>query len=463
MEVPHVERSPSHIPVVLDDGRPASASHSVVTRIPGPGARPPTMFDLPDRGRFDELERDILNAAREHEDERERHFMEQEEARERMFADNETRREEETTARRDAILSDLQERFARRPSSILHVPPPGVPGEGVTTEEGAEGAEMDAPGSLLATDEDRASAVHTIHEATAEAASRHAAEILEAVAREREQFALDHEAALNALREVIAQEREAHANEMREVVAREREEAVREREEERERIRLETQEDRARLDEDRDIRIRELEEELARVRAELEEEKARRITDDVETREREREEVLQRDENVRGQLSDLTNLVQEQRDEMARKRELMDQRWEEKNSRMEERDRQFAELRDLVEQLVSDRDEERERLESERVAAADKPSTNFPYDRNRDTNIAFKRLKAYWTSFEGKTRISGEHSMACETVSPLPVVMISYSRLLRQIYGQSQNANTGRQLMLSKPLLTNKSRSTSKG
>ncbi|EIN14498.1 hypothetical protein PUNSTDRAFT_117981, partial [Punctularia strigosozonata HHB-11173 SS5] len=261
--IPLVDRPLSPVPVVQDDGRPPSPTRSAVTHIPPP--RPPTMYDFPDRGRFDDLERNILDAARENEDHRERHFMEQEEARERIFEDNEARREEETAARRDALLSDLEQRFARRPSSILHVPPPGGEGVPIVTQEGDEAA-AEGDGRQSGAD-DQVSVVSTIHHATAEAASRHAAEILEAVALERQQIAADHEAALNSLREAIAQEREVHVLEMREAIRKEREDAMREREEERERIRQELQEDRVRLDDDRDIRVRELEEELARVRA----------------------------------------------------------------------------------------------------------------------------------------------------------------------------------------------------
>jgi hypothetical protein len=57
----------------------------------------------------------------------------------------------------------------------------------------------------------------------------------------------------------------------------------------------------------RSAEIRSLTGELAMVRGELENEKQQRITEEADTRERERQENLERDEAVRNQLGDITN------------------------------------------------------------------------------------------------------------------------------------------------------------
>lgn len=368
---PSEGRYPPEVPIITEERRPASPAGTGMTHVPPP--RPPTHHDFPVQERFEELERSIDAAAREAEDERQQRFLEEEEARNRLFIDNEGRREQETVDRRDALLSDLEQRFARRaPSvrttpSVLHVPPP--------VERPAEGPE----GEHIPEEEGTQSEIETLQSAHAEAASRHAAEIQEAMAMERQTFL-----------ETLQQEREIHATQLREAIEREREEFRKVQEEERERLRIEAEEDRARFGEDREMRVRELEEELARVRAELEEEKGRRIQDDVETREREREAMQERDLDFRNQLVDITNIVQEQRDEMAKKKEMMEERWAEKDVRRTEKDQKLDELRDLVQQLVEERTSERIRLEEER--AAGKPSKFvpvFPFPLT-DTYISYR-------------------------------------------------------------------------
>jgi hypothetical protein len=75
----------------------------------------------------------------------------------------------------------------------------------------------------------------------------------------------------------------------------------------------------------------ELETELAQVKADLEAERALRVSEEADRRERERLEDLERHEAVHAQLSDITNLVQEQRDECVKKKELMDETMERKD------------------------------------------------------------------------------------------------------------------------------------
>ncbi|KAH7904706.1 hypothetical protein BJ138DRAFT_1018746 [Hygrophoropsis aurantiaca] len=76
---------------------------------------------------------------------------------------------------------------------------------------------------------------------------------------------------------------------------------------------------------------------------------------------------------MRGQLGDITNLVQDQRDACAAKKEVADQRWEEKQGRREHKDAQMQELRDMVFRLVEDREADKIRQEEERLANEGKP------------------------------------------------------------------------------------------
>ena len=116
---------------------------------------------------------------------------------------------------------------------------------------------------------------------------------------------------------------------------------------------------------EKDGRITTLEDELTRVRAELEVERQRR-NEDFEMGEREREELIERDENIRAQLGDITNLVQDQRDMSEAKKALMDVRWEEKEARREDKDARMIELRDMVKKIHDDMERDRSKCEVER-------------------------------------------------------------------------------------------------
>jgi hypothetical protein len=333
-----------------EHGEPRAATPTSAVRVP-----PPRRAALPDterartvsgprdlayadaehgrQERFEDLERhlndtaDALNAA---EDRREHAFRENEDARERIFTENEQRRTEEAVERQNQIWRDLEDRLN---AIALPVPPPGTLPVG--TEPGSpepSGIEPEIPS--VHRDDDAVSV-----DSMRRAAVLYADEIKEIVRLEREQ---------------IEREREAAAAE-------------------RERMLADVREERARLDEEREARIRGLEEELATVKAELENERQLKITEEAERHERERMENMERDEAVRAQLGDITNLVQEQRDECARKKELMDQRWEEKMNRRGEKDNQLSGLYDMINKIIEDREAERVRLDEERIAAESKP------------------------------------------------------------------------------------------
>jgi DNA repair exonuclease SbcCD ATPase subunit len=249
----------------------------------------------------------------ESEDQREAEFRRNEEERSRLFDESEQRREAEARQRIGRVTHPLED---HRPDTARGSSPTGAAA-------------------------DSASLAESVRQASQDASVRYATEILETVKSEREE--------LSRLREEAAAERERMAAQLRE----EHEQAT----------------------EAREARIRALEEELAVVKAELENERQLRITEEAETRERERQENLERDEAVRNQLGDITNLVQEQRDLCARKKELMDERWSEKQIRRQDKDNKLDELRELVNRVVQDREADRLRAEEERAAAEARPGS----------------------------------------------------------------------------------------
>ena len=118
---------------------------------------------------------------------------------------------------------------------------------------------------------------------------------------------------------------------------------------------------------------------MAAVKEELRNEREQRMIEEAETREREKQECLERDEGIRNQLSDISNLVQDQATEIQRKRELAEERAAEKMSRREEKDMKFLALQDMVQRIVEDREAERIRAEEERIANEGKPGMHpFP-------------------------------------------------------------------------------------
>jgi len=287
---------------------------------------------------------EFAEAATEAEDRRERIFRENEEARERTFDEAELRRAEESAHRRNQIWADLEDRLRALPPVVVTTVPgsdavsisPTIPVTPVVLGSPAPLPVMEPMAEPEPIAHDDAS---SIVQSMRTAAARHAEEIREIVEIEREQMANE--------RAELAAEREATMEELRQ--------------------------ERARLDQEKEAKIAELETELAQAKADLEAERALRVSEEADRRERERFEDLEKHEGVRAQLSDITNLVQEQRDECARKKELMDERWNEKMNRRVEKDAQFGNLYDMVTRIIEDRETERVRREEERIAAESRP------------------------------------------------------------------------------------------
>ncbi|KAF9233906.1 hypothetical protein BU15DRAFT_53269 [Melanogaster broomeanus] len=182
-------------------------------------------------------------------------------------------------------------------------------------------------------DPDHVSIMESIHTSVQEAASRHASDILDTVRMEREETARE--------RELLAAEREG------------------------ERARLE--EERRVLDAERQAKITALEEELARTRDELENERQLRMNEENEAR----MAAAERDEVLRSQLADLTNMVQQNQALCEEKKALSEHHWAEKQRWKEERDGQMQELMGMVSRLVEEQAAAKQREEEQRQANED--------------------------------------------------------------------------------------------
>ncbi|CDO77429.1 hypothetical protein BN946_scf184857.g36 [Trametes cinnabarina] len=271
---------------------------------------------------------EMMEVLEESELKRDENFRANEGDRQKIFETHEQQRFEASKARQDQIWDELERRLATLPpqtEGALPVPPPGVSrpeehpeevfGEVPPGEEAEAAKPAEVPQSIIPTAQFDP---EMITDAMARAAARHADDIREIVEREREELRREQE--------------EAQA--------------------ERERAAAEAAAERARMHEEYQAHIRALESELEAVRKELEEEKLARQAEEAERRENERAEMLERDEAMRSQLSDITNIVSEQRDELARKRELADQRWEFKQNRWEQKDAEDAQTRNMLQQIL---------------------------------------------------------------------------------------------------------------
>ncbi|KAG6330770.1 hypothetical protein ID866_8320 [Astraeus odoratus] len=315
-----------------DNGRPPS---EIAHRVPAPAAPEhvlpgPEHIQFPDdlrdqHERLGEAERElaqIIHDAHDAELKREDDFRTSEEARQQIFEENEAQRDAASRQRSDALFHELEERVANAPP--LPVPPPRDH------------------------DQDQVSIIESIRTATQDAASRHAADILETVRGERE--LLDKE------REQLAAERE------------------------RERAGLAAE--RLRIDEEHAARVQALEEELDRVRAELDNERQLRMTEADETR----AAAAERDEALRNQLADIANMVQQNHSCCEENKAMTEAHWAEKQNWKNERDNQIQELLGIVARVVEEQAAARQREEEARQANEGKPSIEEVLEQLRNQN-----------------------------------------------------------------------------
>jgi len=262
----------------------------------------------------------VTQDAAEAEMRREHEFQEREAERDRQFTEEKPaerdRQSEEREARNDEMVSTL----ARQPA------PPGEP----------------LPADVLEQPEPPKSVVAPIRRAVPESAAG-ADDIRDIVQGEREEM----------VRQLQAEQGEARAA--------------------REALEQQVLADRKRADDERDARARELEE-LARVRAELEHEKLKRDHDEEMRREAESQRNLERDEEMRQQLSEITDLLLAHREEFARKKETVDERWREKQEWRKETNRQFQNLFRMIRGIIDNFTDAKAKSEEERRAAAERPS-----------------------------------------------------------------------------------------
>lgn len=295
-------------------------------------SRRPTPLDLRQQEeqeqqlqRLDDVEsrlQDVEASVREAEDRRELAFRQNEDDRYRIFVENQERRDQEAREHTDRLLTTIDSRLA----SLLPAPPAPV----------SEAAVSEAPEAIVG---DTQSMIDSVRTASQEAAVQYSRELHDIITAEREEF---------------AREREASGAE-------------------RERILANAEAERSRLGEEREARISDLEAQLASVKQELEDERQRRMTEEAETQERQRQELEERDEAVRNQLGDITNLIQDQRQVCEAKKDLMQAQWEEKQRRRVDKDARWIELRDMVSKLHEDMENDRARTEEYRQEADTKP------------------------------------------------------------------------------------------
>jgi hypothetical protein len=327
----------------------ARGAPGITPRYPsGPGALDYDDAERARQERFGDLERQMADAAQEaaeSEMRREHEYLGKEAERDHQFDEKQAERDrqfEDSEARRDATL-------ARQPV------PPGA-----------------FPEDMLGLPPERAeSVVATIRRASTESAARHADDIRDIVQGEREEMA----------RQLQAEREEARAA--------------------REALEQQVFAERARADEERDARMRELEEELARVRAELDHEKQQRDHDEEMRREVESQRVLERDEETRQQLSEITDLLLAHREEFARKKETVDERWREKLEWRDETNRQFQDLFGMVQGIIDSCAEEKARCEEERLLAEQRPCKRKVLLVHTHMLTISQRLKMSSMSYKG--------------------------------------------------------------
>ncbi|KAG6890494.1 hypothetical protein C0992_000986 [Termitomyces sp. T32_za158] len=339
-EISREERSPTPVPhptSVRSTVRPLPP-HRAVTPAHGDFGREEEHIQ-----RLQDAEQLVHNAAQSilgADRDRERDFRLNEEDRDRVFQEGEARRHQEAQEHAGAIWQEFRDRIAallppapvQSPPSPPPPPPPAVDAAVTQTEDVAA---------------DRAS-IHS------QAQVHTAVQMLDTIEAERAEFARE--------REIAAQEREQL---MQEVATAHRNQA-----------------------EAQDARIKELEDELAAVRAELENEKQQRMTIETEQRERESQALQERDEAIRNQLGDITNIVQEHHLACDEKNARMEERWQEKQVRRADKDLKMEALENLVRKLAQDMEESRDLALEAKIARERSPNLHDLIQKLEDQNAA---------------------------------------------------------------------------
>lgn len=254
--------------------------------------------------------RDAIRIAEEAENARQDAFRRNEDARDRIFKENEARRDQDVVKWKNELKRDLDERltaFSTHTPACVAVPDE----EAVEHVEFVDSVEGTAPERSTSPDEP----IISCHDETAPQDST----LVEIVKSEREQA--------GRLFDAFMEERKRHDQELIE--------------------------ERERLHEERDMRIAELGKELAGVRGGLELEEQFREVEEVERREMELANTVERHEDLKASLNDVVKVVQEQRDDFLRPNPLNEARWNEKLSRREEWSADAEVMRGMLCELLS--------------------------------------------------------------------------------------------------------------
>jgi hypothetical protein len=299
--------------------------------------------------RIEEQERrleELSQLAREAEERRERSFREHEDERDRLFRENEERRQIEN--------EELRDEAEQRLHDIPHGPPIEPPISELSVTEGALPTQPPHEGVIT---EPSIGPGITFEESIGEDSAFPVPPPGQPIS------GVDTSPQINEILELLRAQQAA----TEECKAADAERFASLREE------IDAAREEAR--EECEARIRMLEDELARTKEELELERGQRRAEELERIEREHAEALERDEIVRNQLADITNIVQEQRDEFSRKREVADERWEEKLLRRDEKRGHQDEMHDILLRILQERELDRQERETERAESASKPGT----------------------------------------------------------------------------------------
>ncbi|KAH9927913.1 uncharacterized protein BXZ73DRAFT_90629 [Epithele typhae] len=269
----------------------------------------------------------VIQNLHDAEEKRDLNYRANEDERERMFVEAERRRDEEAIARREGALEGIVEQ-------LKALPPPVVPAD---VGKGAAG-EPDESRSAPTVPSDGAPSHRTASIITAGDVG-------------------DPGAFMDTMQEVAKR----HAEDIREIIELERESAAAERE----RMTEAMQADHQKTVEQLEARIRLLQDELEGVKQDFETERLTRSAEDAAQREAERAEREEQHDTVRGQLTDLTNLVSEQGSTIEEKKRLMDEHWDIKQERWQQKDAHDAHTHNLLNMIL----ESQERMLQEQVTA----------------------------------------------------------------------------------------------
>lgn len=340
---------------------------------------------------------DAAVAAQQAEDRRELEFRHHEEDRDALFLRQEEMRNQEARAKVEDLWKAIDERLA----SIAAAQPPAPPAPPV-------------PPAPPAGEEAAAEPAESVSEESAEVLavppspipSSKPVTLTEVSDKESDRVSI----------EIVRQAAEQHANQVLETVRLEREQFARERAEidaKREEALQKAEEERSRLLAERDERIRALEEELQKVKDDLANEREARLTEEAAAREQENIERQTRDANFEKQLSDITNLVLEQRDECERKKEESERIRAEKDERRRNKEYTMMELSEMVRKLHDDLADDRQRAEAERAMCATKEDLQVVIaELQRQNNEQRQLLEAFSDSWRADCARHQEETIA---------------------------------------------------